>query len=1164
MANDFLDSLGINITADTQQSIKAITNLIGALERLDRKTQQGKDFGFAALSAQINKFAESIKDAIPAMESYTRMLEEIRLASGKSTSSVSSGTRRAASDTRSSAATMKKSFDGVGDSIKIIGKEATSVQNILRTAFSGSGASNMLFAKMGRNAFDYQKYGAMMDGLRNQFIQRFAPASQLMLPGREAPLMLEAHNASESMKTLYEYVDSIGRQNVFYGMSVEVGDVKLQLLAAAKAAEELGDNLADVYTPNPRHGGLIENDLFGEFETAKTARETDEAANHSSILTEEWKEFNSIVSVCHKKLQGVRKLLGGLASGVASATSAINRGILNNFTGTFRKIGSAAQGLLRRIGRISLYRIVREVLAKAFDNIYEGFENLYYWASVVGYKFSDAMDSIASSSLLVRNAFATMAEPLVSSVYPIVEQIAALVSKFLAELLGRDSYVVAKSFSRTYKDSLDDVASGASGAADAINEYKRTLMGFDELNPINDVNDSSSGGGGGGGGGSGYSSADYEQMFEEQATDLSSWAAQLGEAWRNAEWDTFAEMIYTKINDLIEGFDAEYWGTLIGSKVQTGITVALDITRNLKMETAGSKLAEFLNNLIDEIKPEDLGALFAQKIQLAVEFVSGFSSDFDWSGTGKWLSGIVNGWFNEIDFKLAGSALASSLTGIVDSIIEFLETLEWEDIGQSVSDFVSTALTDVTTWLNEKDWDEVGENIVTDISDLIKGLTTDESAEALAEFFKAVLKAAWNLSLGVLGEIGEKLQELTGGKVTWVLDGQAYTFDLEAEREKIENAVTASNIMLEIAPMLSPTAARFMSSVQSAIDSESSSNPVTLSVYVSPLQSSVEAADAGYWQSIIQENAPNWFNGGIELNANLVSLTDNIPEEQRNVTSHADVKSAKDNIPASQKVIPDMTSQFSKRGYSSNYDKTLYGLTSQFRYRSFSPNYDKTLYGLNSQFRYRSFSSNYDKTLYGFNSQFRFRSFSPNYDKTLYGLTSQFRYRTFSSYYDSTIYGMTAQVSSVYLSSNAKAELRASLRGELVMAKGGVFVNGRVQPIQSFASGGFPGGQLFRAREAGPELVGTLKGHTAVMNNDQIVASVSAGVARAISSIQFHMTGFPTYGGIDEETLYRAFYRALNDADIGGDTYLDGDVLYRKMRDRNMMNTRMTGVNAFA
>lgn len=68
-----------------------------------------------------------------------------------------------------------------------------------------------------------------------------------------------------------------------------------------------------------------------------------------------------------------------------------------------------------------------------------------------------------------------------------------------------------------------------------------------------------------------------------------------------------------------------------------------------------------------------------------------------------------------------------------------------------------------------------------------------------------------------------------------------------------------------------------------------------------------------------------------------------------------------------------------------------------------------------------------------------------------------------------------------------------------------MFSGGSWRPIQQYASGGTPGGgQLFVAREAGPELVGTLGGHTAVMNNDQIVASVSAGVARAITGIRFY------------------------------------------------------------
>lgn len=59
-----------------------------------------------------------------------------------------------------------------------------------------------------------------------------------------------------------------------------------------------------------------------------------------------------------------------------------------------------------------------------------------------------------------------------------------------------------------------------------------------------------------------------------------------------------------------------------------------------------------------------------------------------------------------------------------------------------------------------------------------------------------------------------------------------------------------------------------------------------------------------------------------------------------------------------------------------------------------------------------------------------------------------------------------------------------------------------IQNITKYAVGteNAPAGQLFIAREAGPELVGTLGGHTAVMNNNQIVASVSDGVYRAVRS----------------------------------------------------------------
>lgn len=56
--------------------------------------------------------------------------------------------------------------------------------------------------------------------------------------------------------------------------------------------------------------------------------------------------------------------------------------------------------------------------------------------------------------------------------------------------------------------------------------------------------------------------------------------------------------------------------------------------------------------------------------------------------------------------------------------------------------------------------------------------------------------------------------------------------------------------------------------------------------------------------------------------------------------------------------------------------------------------------------------------------------------------------------------------------------------------------------IGFYADGGFPDtGQLFMARESGPEMVGRMGRRTAVANNDQIVAGIEAGVTNALAKV---------------------------------------------------------------
>ena len=101
----------------------------------------------------------------------------------------------------------------------------------------------------------------------------------------------------------------------------------------------------------------------------------------------------------------------------------------------------------------------------------------------------------------------------------------------------------------------------------------------------------------------------------------------------------------------------------------------------------------------------------------------------------------------------------------------------------------------------------------------------------------------------------------------------------------------------------------------------------------------------------------------------------------------------------------------------------------------------------------------------------------------------------------------------------------ATIKKLMGKADGGIFAGGRWQPITAYAGGGLPdAGQMFVAREAGPEMVGTIGGHTAVMNNDQIVASVSAGVYQAVVSAMGGQNDRPIVLNVNGKELAKATY----------------------------------------
>jgi hypothetical protein len=225
-------------------------------------------------------------------------------------------------------------------------------------------------------------------------------------------------------------------------------------------------------------------------------------------------------------------------------------------------------------------------------------------------------------------------------------------------------------------------------------------------------------------------------------------------------------------------------------------------------------------------------------------------------------------------------------------------------------------------------------------------------------------------------------------------------------------------------------------------------------------------------------------NRTVDITGNVIKAVDKLSKSDKTINTTSNYVKVQDSLSKSDKTV-NTTSNFSKRQDSLSSNDKKFNTTSVFTKRTDSLSASDKSFHTTAIWTKGQKSNNFDSTVGGLTAQYRYWNKNSSFGNTVTQLTAQYRWWNKAQQFSNTVTGLTASF----------------IKGiPAPRAVGGVFRFGGWSPIQGFASGGSPtGGQVFMAREAGPELVGTLGGHTAVMNNDQIVASVSDGVRRAQS-----------------------------------------------------------------
>ena len=590
---------------------------------------------------------------------------------------------------------------------------------------------------------------------------------------------------------------------------------------------------------------------------------------------------------------------------------------------------------------------------------------------------------------------------------------------------------------------------------------------------------------------------------------------QLSEWIQGVDWNDFGSTVYNAIKDTVEGLDfgsiAQSMFTLLGSAIRGAVQFSYS----------------FIKEAVDDI----WGYLMS--------FGQDENGDGVVAGQEMWkavLKGIANGLLD------IGKWIDSNI------VTPFMNALvgeeNWTDFKQSGIDLMNSILTGV-----KNGWE------------LVKAWFSDNFARGIAQF-------GIDAANGLVQPIEDGLNAVIDK-----INEQIQNHPVLADWLGVEEL---DHIDIKMVPDLDPPVGTFYEETKARIEAESKSKPTGITAKGSV--TSVDTSKIGTPSISSKAKFTTFTSGGFPTSGNYDSSHRPIISAKAKFTTFtkgfgkntSSYDSSGRPIFASRAKFTTMTKAFASGATKANGGTPLINSRANFTSMSkaFASGATKANGGtplINSRANFTSMSKAFVSGATKANGSTPLINSIANFDSYSNNLANDPSINS-TAYFDDWTNGLNSKPS---ISVDAYVD-NVYDNGYKYNAGGGVFSSGQWHDIAGYASGGSPrSSQLFFARENGmPELVGTIGNRTAVLNNGQIVESVAYGVQKAIAGIHFKMTGMsaatpmPSDEGMSEETLYRAMVRALNDSDVFPDTIdLDGDVVYRKMVQRNRRERTRLGVN---
>ena len=819
---------------------------------------------------------------------------------------------------------------------------------------------------------------------------------------------------------------------------------------------------------------------------------------------------------------------------------------LDNFSGKTRKASGLLSTFASRIKGIALSLFIFNWITQGWNAmlsaIKDGTQNMAKYSKDVNAKMSQLTSAIAT----LRNALGALAAPIISAVGPaltyLINMLTSAINKvnqFISALTGKKTWTKATTQTKDY-------AAGLEKATKAAKKLQGTLQSFNELNVINSNQDSGSSGSGGSG---------VKDLYEEVPIDqnIADLADEIKKAIKSGDWEGLGETIRSEITNTIGKIPwekiykkADKFGTgfasflnglfsedkkgnsvftatadVIAGALNTAIFGSKGFTDKFEFKTLGTNLAHGFNRFFRKFKWKECAEAINGWVDGFWDVVIGFFDGLSWedifNGLRTFLNSLssksiatilgaaaINKFGSSLGEKLKGSAsdyfekkgLSLSVSDVTlavgtmfitwtamkfldendipSKIIKWLKDLPskitvpfgngkskgWDGKTLHLSIPLSTAFDNITFKIKHIKWSDVLENVFNFdetggfFDEMIKNFQTafDGKRADILDMGSYIFEGIMDGFAGAFSGLLEPFKDF----FTWVSDGIKDAFGIHSPAKNMKPL--GKNIFLGIIEgwkekmssfSLSNLAKNFLTKIQKSFG-KLKDNFVEFKAEVKDEAKEWWKNTQNYWGKKVgkvKEFTTGVKNKAAEWWSNTKNWWDkkvgNVKEFKTNVSNKA-------------------------HEWWKNVKDWWSGTTANKEVKKFTANVKKNGKGWWNDVKDAWSQSTLNKKL----------TVAVDFAKN-------------------ALNNMWSSVTSFFGGKTVNVSTKATKK-----ATGGVYTGGMWHNITQYAVGteNAPAGQLFIAREAGPELVGTLGGHTAVMNNNQIVASVSDGVYRAVRS----------------------------------------------------------------